>query len=316
MSVITPVFNRRDELPRALKSLESQTFRDIEHIVINDGSSEQLDDIMEEYMKRVDYPVAYITKENGGVHTARNAGIKISRGEMSAFLDSDDEFRPNFMSTFLEAWYSIPEDRRDEYRECNAFCVTQSGKRIGRHLPKNINELPYNEARRIADASKEGEKCGFLRGDLMRENPWPEPEGVKVVAESILWCKLRNKYKTWFLDNELRVYHTESDDRLTSMSSKFKKQNLINSLYNSLWFIDNGRMYGLEKKELFINAVKFSTFKHLLRLKYDYPEYEWAKKDVYLFVDKLVQIALWFPSLVAAIVYLCRNNNIDKKHHE
>lgn len=101
MSVITPVFNRRDELPRALKTLESQTFRDIEHIVINDGSKEQLDDIIEEYMKRVDYPEAYITKENGGVHTARNAGIKISRGEMIAFLDSDDEFRPNFMSTFL-----------------------------------------------------------------------------------------------------------------------------------------------------------------------------------------------------------------------
>lgn len=59
-------------------------------------------------------------------------------------------------------------------------------------MPKNINELPYNEARRIADASKEGEKCGFLRGDLMRENPWPEPEGVKVVAAIVYLCRNNN----------------------------------------------------------------------------------------------------------------------------
>ena len=301
VSVITPVFNRRKELPRALKSLERQTFRDIEHIVINDGSSEPLDDIMEEYMMRVDYPVAYITKGNGGVHTARNAGIKISRGEMMAFLDSDDEFRPNFISTFLDAWYSIPADRRNEYRECNAFCITQNGKRIGKHLPQNINELPYNEAKRIAYAAKEGEKTALLRADLMREFPWPEPDGVKCVTEDIIWCTLGHKYKTWFLDDELRIYHTESEDSLSH--EKKSKQTLINIIYNSLWFINNGRKYGMSNYDIMRNAVIYSVFRHQLRLWYDYPNYDWLDRGVITRNGKIIVSVLWIPSLVVALLY-------------
>lgn len=303
VSVITPVYNRRLELPRALMSLEQQTCLDIEHIVINDGSIQLIDDIMEDYMDRVNYPVAYIKKDNGGVHTARNAGIKVSRGKYMAFLDSDDEFLPHFIETFLTAWDSIPEEIRGEYRECNAFCVDQYGRRIGEHLPQDINKLPYDRANYIARKGKRGEKVGFYNASLMRDNPWPEPKGVKVVSENILWAQLEYKYKTWFLDNELRVYYTESYDGLTNANSKLKEQTLINALYNSLWFVNNGRRYGLSRRALLFNSIKFMTFKWLLKRLYKYPSYDWAEQGVFLPLDRILHAFLLLPTFFLSLVY-------------
>lgn len=301
VSVITPVYNRRLELPRALLSLEVQTNLNVEHIIINDGSVESLDDIMSAYMERVKYPVAYIKKRNGGVHTARNAGIQISRGEMMAFLDSDDEFLPVFIQTFLDAWDSIPEERRGEYRECNAFCMDQNKMRIGRHLPLNINDIPYSKATAIVNKAKQGEKVGFYRADLMRSNPWPEPEGVKVVAEDVIWYTLGAEYKTWFLDDVLRVYHTESDNSITRAG--IKEQTIINCLYNSLWYVNNGRQYNIPKKVVIFNAFVYATFRHLLRWKFTYPKYDWARKGVEPVSGKLLQVLMWAPSVVAAVIY-------------
>ena len=308
VSIITPVFNRRKELVRAINSIELQTYRNIEHIIINDGSIEFLDDIVAEYMVRVDFPIAYIKKNNGGVHTARNAGISISRGEMMAFLDSDDEFTSNFVQAFLDAWDSIPEDCRIEYRECNAFCTDQNGMRIGKQLPQNINILPYEKAKKIAKKGKTGEKVGFFRGDLMRANPWPEPDGVKVVSESIIWATLSHKYKTWFLNDELRIYHMEQPDSITR--STRTEQGVINSLYNSLWFINNRTQYGIGLKEYCINNLKYSTFRHILNWKYGYPNYDWAQKGVRTVSGILCQIVLWIPSMFIAMFFCCRNRDL------
>ena len=301
VSVITPVYNRRLELPRAMQSLERQTNLEIEHIIINDGSTEPLDDIVMTYMERVNFPVAYIKKANGGVHTARNAGIKISRGEMMAFLDSDDEFLPDFIQTFLDAWNSIPEEIRGEYRECNAYCVDQNGKRIGKHLPSNINALPYSTAKEIVNKAKEGEKVGFFKADLMRANPWPEPQGVKVVGEDVIWCTLGSKYKTWFLDDALRVYHTESDDSI--VRGPKNQQAFINGLYNSLWFINNGKKFNMSYTKLIYKSCVYAMFKHILKMKFSYPEYDWAKTGVEHFIGKVLQVLLWAPSYMAALIY-------------
>ena len=84
VSVITPVYNRREELPRTLRSVENQTYRNIEYIIVDDGSTLPVDDIVKDFMIKADFPVAFIKKQNGGVHTARNAGIRISRGNFFA----------------------------------------------------------------------------------------------------------------------------------------------------------------------------------------------------------------------------------------
>lgn len=89
-SVIIPAHNRGGPLRRAVESVLAQTFRDYELIVVDDGSTDDTPRIADEYGGRV----IYIRQENGGVSSARNAGLRSSGAPLVAFLDSDDAWLP------------------------------------------------------------------------------------------------------------------------------------------------------------------------------------------------------------------------------
>ena len=90
VSVIVPVYNVYDYLDKCLDSLVRQTLKEIEIIVVNDGSPDNSQEIIDKYAK--DYPekIKAFKKENGGLSDARNYGIKKATGEYIAFVDSDD----------------------------------------------------------------------------------------------------------------------------------------------------------------------------------------------------------------------------------
>ena len=89
ISVIVPVYNVEKYLKQCLDSIVNQTFKDIEIICVNDGSTDSSRTILEEYAKK-DSRIKIIDKENGGLSSARNAGIKKAKGNFISFIDSDD----------------------------------------------------------------------------------------------------------------------------------------------------------------------------------------------------------------------------------
>lgn len=89
ISIIVPIYKAEQFLPKCMDSLINQTLRDIEIICVNDGSPDNSLSIIEEYAKR-DLRVVVIDKENGGLSSARNAGLEVVRGEYYMFVDSDD----------------------------------------------------------------------------------------------------------------------------------------------------------------------------------------------------------------------------------
>lgn len=89
LSVIVPVYNTEKYLRKCLNSLVNQTLSDIEIIVVNDGSTDNSKEIIDEYEKKYDNLKGYHLK-NGGVSKARNYGIKKAKGKYITFLDSDD----------------------------------------------------------------------------------------------------------------------------------------------------------------------------------------------------------------------------------
>ena len=89
ISVIVPVYNTSNYLVRCLDSIKEQTYRNYEVIIINDGSTDNCQSIIEEYVNN-NRQFRCFYKENGGLASARNLGIKKSRGEYIYFVDSDD----------------------------------------------------------------------------------------------------------------------------------------------------------------------------------------------------------------------------------
>ena len=94
VSVIIPIYNTDKYLRECINSVINQTLKDIEIICINDGSTDNSSEILNEY-KSIDDRIIVINQKNQGVSVARNNGINAAKGEYIAFLDSDDYFTPN-----------------------------------------------------------------------------------------------------------------------------------------------------------------------------------------------------------------------------
>lgn len=102
VSIIVPIYNVEAYLRECLDSVCNQTYRNIEIILVNDGSTDGSEVICEEYLTR-DERIILINKDNGGLSSARNAGISVAKGEYIGFIDSDDIVHHMFVETMIHA---------------------------------------------------------------------------------------------------------------------------------------------------------------------------------------------------------------------
>lgn len=100
VSVIIPIYNVEDYLPRCLESVLSQTYHNLEIILVDDGSSDCSGEIADKFAKQ-DSRIQVIHKENGGVSSARNVGIDAAHGEYIYFADPDDYMMPDIITKML-----------------------------------------------------------------------------------------------------------------------------------------------------------------------------------------------------------------------
>lgn len=100
VSIIVPCFNQAQYLDEALQSIYEQTYLEWECIIVNDGSSDTTEQIAQQWEAR-DSRFIYLYKENGGVSSARNLGIKTAKAEFILTLDADDKFEATFLEKAL-----------------------------------------------------------------------------------------------------------------------------------------------------------------------------------------------------------------------
>ena len=115
ISVIIPVYNGETYLAQCLDSIIGQTLKEIEIICVNDGSKDRTQQILEKYAEK-DSRIQIISQENGGAGAARNAGLRIARGEYLSILDGDDFFEPDM----LEKAYKKAKESRQSF-----WCLDQ-----------------------------------------------------------------------------------------------------------------------------------------------------------------------------------------------
>lgn len=109
LSIIIPIYNVEKYLPQCLDSVINQTYKNLEIILINDGSSDSCPKICEEYAAK-DYRIKVIHKKNGGLSDARNEGLKIASGSFISFLDSDDFLSVDFYKILVRTLIEYDAD--------------------------------------------------------------------------------------------------------------------------------------------------------------------------------------------------------------
>lgn len=131
ISVIVPVYNTAAYLPKCLDSILNQTFGDFELLVVNDGSKDNSQQIIDQYVEQ-DSCIVSIIKENGGLSDARNVGIDQAKGEYIAFIDSDDYID----SKMFEEMIHLAEMHQSEIVFCDLVKVDENGNEF-RDLPQS-----------------------------------------------------------------------------------------------------------------------------------------------------------------------------------
>ena len=124
ISVIIPVYNVEKYIERCLESVCSQTMQDFEVIIINDGSKENEELIIDKYLAQ-NSNIYYCKKANGGQASARNLGIEKANGRYVLFLDSDDYLEQDA----LETMYTATEDEKVDIVLCDGYFVYEKGEK-------------------------------------------------------------------------------------------------------------------------------------------------------------------------------------------
>ena len=175
--MILPTFQRRELVRRAVASVLSQTFRDFELIVVDDGST----DGTGEALAAVDERTLYVWQENAGVSAARNAGLGMARGGIVAFLDSDNRWRPDHLAVVTEVLERHPEAVLAS--TCPMFLVR------GRQAPHDAQLVDLRQRRMDYGQTAGFVSCVAVRHEALAKAGYFD-EGIRAGEDTDLWMRL------------------------------------------------------------------------------------------------------------------------------
>ena len=136
VSVVIPVFNRSNVLRRAIASVYAQTFKDYELIIVDDGSTHPIADVIADELKQANTHL-FRHETNRGAAASRNTGCRKARGDYVAFLDSDDEWTTDKLARQLTFMKSEPGVRAC----CTGFALLSEGTVFDRRLPPAVSDV-------------------------------------------------------------------------------------------------------------------------------------------------------------------------------
>ena len=203
-SVIIPLYNKAPYVRKALDSIVSQTFRDWECIIVDDGSTDGSAAICEEYLNNITPQTSHILhQKNAGVAAARNRGVAESHGEYVCFLDADDWWEP----MFLEEMDKLIKEYPDAGIYASNYIYYKPGKtHVTLSLPRGYIDYPK--------AYYEGSAMPVWTGaTCMPRKVFDEmggfPVGIKLGEDFLLWVKTALHHPVAFSEKPLAYYNND-----------------------------------------------------------------------------------------------------------
>jgi glycosyltransferase involved in cell wall biosynthesis len=199
-----PTYNRARFLRQALASIESQTYRNWELLVVDDGSTDESRELLREWSRTVSRPYHYVFQENQGAYAARNTGLALSRADYIAFFDSDDEWLPHHLQDCVTALDTHPNVDW-VYGACRMVHVDTKREIAPNTFYVNGTPRPFLKLQTVVDDSlhiirdKNTWRCAVLHG---------------------LYCGLQNSVmrRTTFADQAFSTTHrNEAEDQLATL---------------------------------------------------------------------------------------------------
>lgn len=231
ITVLTPTYNRAYCLEKAYNSMNIQSNKDFIWLIIDDGSIDNTENLVNQFKKTSSFEIKYIKQNNGGKHRALNLGISNINTELTIILDSDDYLTDNAIDTIL--------NYHKKSKGINGICgysflrIKENGEIIGKKFPEDYYIDNHINCRFNEDIA--GDKAEVFFSDILKKYPFPEIEGEKFLTEAIVWSKIGRSYNTVYINEPLIVCEYLMD----GLTHAQKKLSLNNPKGMALFYEEN-----------------------------------------------------------------------------
>lgn len=232
ITIFTPTYNRAHFLDRLYQNLCEQEHKNFEWLIIDDGSTDNTKEVIENYKREGKLNIRYYYKENGGKHTAVNEGVEKANSEIFFLLDSDDFLEKSATKVVSDKWSIIEKNPK--------LCgVVGLSKFLNKEVktdsfPESDWEVSFTDI--YFKYKIIGDKPVAFKTSVLKKYLFPEKEGVKFVFEAVSWHEMAKKYKVLAV-NDLLQYKEYVADGITK--NTFKKDYLKGLAFSFFHLIKN-----------------------------------------------------------------------------
>lgn len=254
ISVIVPVYNVENYIEKCLETLVNQTLKDIEIILVNDGSKDRSIDIINRFIKQYPDKIVYLEKENGGLSDARNFGIPHAKGEYIAFLDSDDYVEKDM----YENMYELAKKENSDMVECDFYWqYPDKLKKDEGTIYHGKNEMI--EKVRVVAWNK------LIKREILEKNPEVRfPKGLRYEDVEFTYKLVPYIEKVSFLKKPY-VHYVQREGSISNEQNERNKE-IFDVLDNVINYYKEKEIYDTYKNELEYVYVRYAFCSSLLRI--------------------------------------------------
>lgn len=279
LSIFTPTYNRVDKLSRLFESLMNQTVFDFEWLIVDDGSTDNTENLIKQFQSQNKFPIIYYKQQNGGKHTAYNKALTLARGDFFFCVDSDDWLKEDAIGNLLSAISQINENQF-----IVAYKSDSSGALLSNTFPQNCKKTTLQQL--SEQFGCRGEFSLVFPTKLVRQFPFPIFKNEKFVTESVVYDQINNVANILLLPQVLTICEYQPEG-LSYNLNKIMKQNPAGYCLYFMQRIDMQKNF----KNKIATAGKYNCFKIFAK----------SQKSIYngehkllVFLSKPVGILFWF----------------------
>lgn len=258
LTILTPSYNREKLLKRCYASLLAQINKNFEWLIVDDGSTDNTEEVVRQFIDENKMVIKYIYKKNGGKHTAVNLGVKNITSDLTLLLDSDDYLTEDA----VEQIYRIAEKYSCEQDICGYTFLKKypDGMIMGDKFPRNGR---YNFIDWRVNGVVSGDQCDVFYTKCMHEYPFSEYPGEKFIGESTSWIRMAEKYD--MICENTAIYIAEYlEGGLTKEGRAMRIKNPNGGMeYANLCMIKRCSI-----KRKFRSAILYTAYARINRVKY------------------------------------------------
>lgn len=235
ITIFTPTYNREKYLPRLYKSLLNQTNRNFEWLVVDDGSTDNTEELIKSFIKENKINIRYYKQKNSGKHVAHNKAVELCNTELFFCVDSDDYITEKCIEILMETWNTCLKTKK--YSGIVALRGYSENCIMGNEMPNKIESSKLSDLYNLY--GKKGETALIFKTEYLKENKFPVFKGERFLSEEIVYDKI-DKIAPLKILNRIIYIMQYLDDGMTKNYFKLWKSSpkgvicLLNSRYNSI----------------------------------------------------------------------------------